>query len=59
MGRIGMPEIIFTALVIMLLFGTKRLPEIGASIGQAIKEFKKAMKDSDENVKHAVEDKTK
>ena len=59
MGRIGMPEIIFTAVVIMLLFGTKRLPEIGASIGQAIKEFKKAMKDSDADVKPTVEDKTK
>ena len=59
MGRIGMPEIIFTALVIMLLFGTKRLPEIGASIGQAIKEFKKAMKDTDGDVKPTVEDKTK
>jgi sec-independent protein translocase protein TatA len=42
MGRIGIGEIIFISLVIVLFFGTKKLPEIGRSIGEAIKEFKKA-----------------
>jgi sec-independent protein translocase protein TatA len=42
MGRIGMMEIILIALVIVLLFGAKKLPEIGEAIGKAIKEFRKA-----------------
>ena len=45
MGRIGMPELILIALVIMLLFGANKLPEIGASIGKALKEFRKAAKE--------------
>ena len=57
MGRIGFGEIIFVALVIVLLFGTKKLPEIGQAIGKAIKEFKKASKGVEDNIKDAVEDK--
>ena len=45
MGRIGIGEIIFISLVIILLFGTKKLPEIGRSIGEAIKEFKKTSRE--------------
>ncbi|MBI5415323.1 MAG: twin-arginine translocase TatA/TatE family subunit [Candidatus Omnitrophica bacterium] len=42
MGQIGMPEIIVIAVVVLILFGAKRLPEIGSSLGKAIREFKKA-----------------
>ena len=45
MGRIGMPELILIAFVIILLFGAKKLPEIGSSIGKALKEFRKAAKE--------------
>ena len=48
MGRIGWMEILVIVVVIMLLFGTKRLPEMGAAIGKAIREFRKAFKDSDD-----------
>ena len=48
MGRVGMPELILIALVVILLFGVKRLPEIGSSIGKAIREFKKALKSDDD-----------
>ena len=51
MGRIGMSEIILIALVFILLFGAKKLPEIGASIGQAIKEFRKASRGTEEDSK--------
>jgi len=51
MGRIGMTEILFIALVIVLLFGARKLPEIGASIGQAIKEFRKASRETEEGSK--------
>ena len=51
MGRIGAPEIIFIVLAIVVLFGAKKLPEIGQSIGKAIKEFKKAGRDIEDDVK--------
>ena len=47
MGRVGLPELIVIAVVILLLFGAKRLPEIARALGQAIKEFKKAGKDEE------------
>jgi sec-independent protein translocase protein TatA len=44
-GPIGWPEIIIILIVALLLFGAKRLPEIGKSMGKAIREFKKSLKD--------------
>ncbi len=44
-GPIGWPEIIIILIIALLLFGAKRLPEIGRSMGKAIKEFKKSFKD--------------
>jgi sec-independent protein translocase protein TatA len=40
MGSIGAPEIIGLLLVALLLFGAKRLPEIGRSLGSGMREFK-------------------
>ena len=57
MGRLGVGEIIFIVLVIVLLFGAKKLPEIGSAIGKAIREFKRAGKDIEDNVHEAIEDK--
>jgi len=51
MGRIGAPEIIFVALVIIILFGAKKLPEIGSALGKAIREFKNAGKDTSDTAK--------
>lgn len=48
MGHIGLPEIIVVVLVILLLFGAKRLPEIGRAFGKAIKEFKGGVKEEKE-----------
>jgi sec-independent protein translocase protein TatA len=39
-GTIGYPEIIFILVVILLLFGAKRLPELGRSLGRGLREFK-------------------
>ena len=57
MGRIGAPEIIFIVLAVIVLFGAKKLPEIGKSLGKAIREFKKAGKDAQDEVKDAIDDK--
>lgn len=43
MGRL--PEVILIGFIFIMLFGAQKLPEMGAAIGKAIKEFKDAMKD--------------
>jgi sec-independent protein translocase protein TatA len=43
MSRLGTPEIIILALLVIVFFGSKKLPEFIKSIGLSIKEFKKAM----------------
>lgn len=54
MGQIGMPELIVILLVVIILFGARKLPEIGSALGKAIREFKKAGKDVQDDVKDAV-----
>ena len=39
-GRLGLPELIIILLIIILIFGANRLPEIGRGIGKGIKNFK-------------------
>lgn len=39
-------ELVVIALVVVLLFGTKRLPELGSGLGKAISNFRKSYKDS-------------
>jgi sec-independent protein translocase protein TatA len=43
----GTTEIIIIVFVILLIFGGKRLPALGAALGQSIKNLKKGMKDND------------
>ena len=45
MGSIGAPELIIVLLVILLLFGSTKLPKLARSIGEASKEFKKGVDD--------------
>jgi sec-independent protein translocase protein TatA len=45
----GLPEMIVILVIVMLLFGAKKLPEMARSIGKASKEFKKGMKDNDDD----------
>ncbi|TET47432.1 twin-arginine translocase TatA/TatE family subunit [candidate division TA06 bacterium] len=44
-GTIGWQEILLVFLVVLLLFGAKRLPEVGKSFGKGLKEFRNAIKD--------------
>ena len=60
MGKIGMTEIILILLVVVLLFGGLKIPELMKGIGQGMKEFKKASKydpATDENKDVATKDK--
>ena len=47
-GGLGMPELIIILIIVIVLFGATRLPEIGKGIGQAIRNFKKATSEPDE-----------
>ena len=43
LGRIGMPELIIILLIVIVIFGANRLPQLGRGIGSAIKNFKEGM----------------
>ncbi len=54
MGNIGWQEILIILLIILLLFGAKKIPEIARSLGRGIKEFKKSLtgeEDKDKDLK--------
>ncbi len=44
-GPIGIPEMLIILVIVVLIFGASRLPEIGRGIGQGIKNFKSSVKD--------------
>lgn len=52
MGSFGTTEIIIIAIIILVLFGAKRIPELAKGFGQGIKEFRKASSD----IKKEIED---
>ena len=56
MGRIGVGEIIVVLVVIIMLFGTKKIPEIANALGKAIREFKKAGKEVESDIHNAMKD---
>jgi sec-independent protein translocase protein TatA len=56
MGPIGMPEMIMIFVVILLLFGAKKLPELARGIGKSMGEFKKARDDFEREITHAETD---
>jgi len=47
MGRIGLPELLIILVIIILIFGANRLPEIGRGIGKGIRNFKDATKEDE------------
>lgn len=50
MGSLGAPEIIIIAVVLLVLFGAKKLPELGSSVGKTITNFRQGMAEADEEV---------
>ncbi|MBI4408340.1 MAG: twin-arginine translocase TatA/TatE family subunit [Gemmatimonadetes bacterium] len=44
-GGLGMWEVLLILLVLLLVFGARRLPELGSSLGKGIREFKRSVKD--------------
>jgi sec-independent protein translocase protein TatA len=54
-GSIGMPELILIFIVALLVFGPRKLPEIGRSIGKGLAEFKRASDDLKKTIEHEIE----
>ena len=49
-GNLGFPELLIIMVVILLLFGAKRIPEIAGSMGKGIREFKKNINEATREV---------
>ena len=54
-GSIGMPELILIFVVALLVFGPKKLPELGKSLGRGLAEFKKASEDLKKTIEDEIE----
>lgn len=50
MPNLGFTEIMLIMVVVLLLFGAKRLPEVGSSIGKGIREFKRSLSDTQDAI---------
>ena len=55
MGNLGFTEIMVILLVVLLLFGARRLPEVGSSIGKGIREFKRSISDTQDAIMNTDE----
>jgi len=53
---LGAPEIVLIALVVLLLFGGKKIPELMKGLGKGVSSFKKGMKDMDDEIKKDIEE---
>jgi sec-independent protein translocase protein TatA len=51
MGRLGLPELAIILMIVVIIFGANRLPQLGRGIGSAIKNFKEGIKDGNANPK--------
>jgi TatA/E family protein of Tat protein translocase len=54
-GSVGMPELILIFVVALLVFGPKKLPEIGKSLGKGLAEFKRASEDLKKTIEDEIE----
>ena len=54
-GGIGLPELLIVFAVLLLLFGARRLPEMGRSLGRGMREFKDAVTGKDDEVDRGAE----
>ena len=55
MFGLGTWEVLLILLILLLLFGARRLPEIGGSLGKGIREFKSSVKDVEGDVRRELE----
>jgi len=56
MGPLGMPELLIIALIIIVLFGARRIPEVAKGLGEGIRNFKSGMRGDDQREQREIED---
>jgi sec-independent protein translocase protein TatA len=54
LGNLGFTELMMILVIVLVLFGARKVPEIGASIGKGIREFKKNISDVDREVREPL-----
>jgi sec-independent protein translocase protein TatA len=59
MFGLGMPELIVILIIILIIFGAGKLPEIGSGIGKGIRNFKKATHDKTDEIGDSEDNKNK
>jgi sec-independent protein translocase protein TatA len=55
LGSVGMPELIIILVIALMVFGPRKLPELGRAVGQTMNEFKKGLN----NIRDTVEEETR
>jgi len=55
LGSVGMPELIIILVIALMVFGPRKLPELGRAVGQTMNEFRKGMN----NIRETVEEETR
>ena len=58
-GNLGAGEIILILLVILILFGAKKIPELAKGLGKGMSEFKKGLREVEDEIKNADKDEKK
>jgi len=51
LGNLGMPEIVIIAILVLLLFGGKKIPELMKGLGKGVSQFKRGLKDVEDDIK--------
>ncbi len=59
LGDIGLPELLVIFIIILVLFGPGKLPDVGKAIGEALRGFKKALNEPDKTSLERSKDKNK
>ena len=54
-GSLGMPELIVIFVIALVVFGPRKLPELGRSLGRGIAEFKKATNELQNTLEHEIQ----
>ncbi len=54
-GMLGWPEIVAILVIVLILFGAKKVPELMKGLGQGIREFKKASREVQEEIQREIE----
>ena len=58
-NNIGLPEILIILLIVLILFGAKRIPEVAGSLGKGINEFKRNMTEAQRAITEPTRDETR